>query len=115
MLGIYSSSSILLANNDIYIFGFAVMNEISDNYVLRMAGVYMISINTLWARAEVMPRWLIIITYILALGFFLFAEMLLEARFLFPVWVFLISVYILILNYRRKQDQESENILALDD
>jgi hypothetical protein len=115
MLGIYSSSSILLTNNDIYIFGFAVMNEISDNYVLRMAGVYMISINTLWARAEVMPRWLIIITYILALGFFLFAEMLLEARFLFPVWVFLISVYILILNYRRKQDQESENILALDD
>jgi hypothetical protein len=62
ILGIYSTLSNLLADNDIYIFGFAMMNEIGNNYILRMAGVYMTSINTLWARAEIMPRWLIIIT-----------------------------------------------------
>jgi hypothetical protein len=84
------------------------MSEIGDNYVLRMAGVYMTSINTLWARAEVMQRWLIILTYIVALGFLFFAGRLLLARYIFPAWVFLVSVYLLILNYRRTQDQESE-------
>jgi len=84
ILGIYTNFSHLLADNDIYIFGFAIMNEIINNYALRMAGVYMTSINTLWARAEVMPRWLIIITYIVALGFLFFADRLLAARYLFP-------------------------------
>ena len=111
IFGIYASASHLLVDNDIYIFGFAIMNEIINSYALRMAGVYMTSINTLWARAEVMPRWLIIITYIVALGFLFFAERLLAARYLFPAWVFLVSVYILFLNYRRTQDLESEDIL----
>jgi hypothetical protein len=111
ILGIYSTLSHLLADYDIYILGFSVMNEIINDYALRMTGVYMLSINTLWARADVMPRWIIIITYIMALGFLFFAGRLILARYLFPVWVFLISIYILILNYRRKQDQESENIL----
>jgi len=113
IFGIYASASHLLVDNDIYIFGFAIMNEIINSYALRMAGVYMTSINTLWARAEVMPRWLIIITYIVALGFLFFAERLLAARYLFPAWVFLVSVYILFLNYRRTQDQESEDILEV--
>ena len=113
ILGISTNFSHLLADNDIYIFGLAIMNEISNNYVLRMAGVYMISINTLWTRAEVMPRWIIILTYIVALGFLFFAGKLLVARYIFPVWVFLISVYILILNYRRTNDQESPDIIEV--
>jgi hypothetical protein len=114
LINIYTSASHLLDDNDIYVLGFAIMNEISNNYALRMAGVYMTSINTLWARAGVMPRWLIIITYIVAFGFLFFAERLILARYLFPVWVLITSVYILILNYRRTQDQESEDILSLD-
>ena len=114
MLGIYNSYSNLLADNDIYLFGFAIMNEIGNNYVLGMAGIYMTSINTLWARAKVMPRWIIIITYILAFIFLFFAGQLLLARYLFPAWVFMISVYILILNYRRSQDQERGEFIDLD-
>lgn len=115
MLTIYSSSSNLLADNDIYIFGFAMMNEIGDNYVLRMAGIYMTSINTLWVRAEIMPRWIIIITYLLAFLFLFFAGRLILARYLFPAWVLLMSVYILILNYRRTLDQDSNDGPSLKD
>jgi hypothetical protein len=97
-----------LVDDDIYIFGFALMNQIISNYTLRMAGVYMIAIGTLWARSGTMPRWLTIVTYILALGFLLAAGWAREARFIFPVWVFVVSVYILILNYRRTRDQEPE-------
>ena len=94
-----------LIDNDIYIFGFAFMNQIIGNYVVRMAGVYMLSIGSVWMRAEVMPLWLTIITFIVALGFLFFASEIREARFIFPAWVFLVSVYLLILNYRRSNEE----------
>ncbi len=62
-----------------------------------------------------MPRWLTIITYILALGFLLAAPRLREARFIFPVWVFVVSVYVLVLNYRRIHDQEGKDALSVDE
>jgi hypothetical protein len=104
-----------LADDDIYIFGFALMNQIVGNYALRMAGVYMTAIGTLWARSGVMPRWLTIVTYILALGFLLAAGWAREARFIFPAWVFVVSVYILILNYRRTHDHRGKDGPSLDD
>jgi len=93
------------ADSTVFIFGFAFINEIIGNYTLRMAGVYMLSIATLWTKTGGMPRWLTIITYIVALGFLLFAGSVREARYIFPGWVFLISVYILVLNYRRTHNQ----------
>lgn len=98
-----------MVDNQIYIFSFALMNEIIGNYGLRMAGVYMTAINSLWSKTGLMPRWLTIITYILALGFLVAAERFREARFLFPIWVFVVSIYILILNFRRTHDLEPES------
>jgi hypothetical protein len=43
----------LLTDNDIFIFAFMFMNKILGNYILRIAGVYMLSIGTIWTRAEV--------------------------------------------------------------
>jgi hypothetical protein len=53
------------------------------------------------ALGETAPRWIIIITYIVALGFLLFAGSIREARFVFPGWVLLVSAYILITNQRQ--------------
>lgn len=97
-----------LIDNRIFIFSFALMNEIIGNYALRMAGVYMTAINALWSKTGLMPRWITIVTYLLAFGFLVAAERIREARFLFPIWVFVVSVYILILNFRRTHDQEPE-------
>lgn len=110
ILSIYAIQSNLLVDNDVFIFGFGIMNELGNNYLLRMAGVYMLSINTLWARAGIMPRWMIIITYLLALAFLFFAPRLTLARYFFPIWVFLTSIYVLILNYRRTQEQVDEDM-----
>jgi hypothetical protein len=35
-----------------------------------------------------------------------------EARFIFPTWVLVVSVYILILNYRRSHEQEGQDALS---
>jgi hypothetical protein len=106
IFGTYAVAADVLVDNDIYIYGSVFMNQIIGNYFLRMAGVYMLSIGTLWTRTDVVPRWLVIVTYVVAVGFLLFASATRAARFVFPAWVFLVSVYILIMNYRRTQDQE---------
>ena len=107
VFGSFSLAADLLTDEDIFIFGFLFMNEILGNYVLRIAGVYMFSIGTIWARSEVMPRWLSLITYVLALIFLFFGGSIREARFIFPGWVFLSSVYILITNRRLRRREES--------
>ena len=100
-----SLAAVGLADDDVYVFGFALMNRIVGDYALRMAGVYMMAIGTIWTRSGIMPRWMTIITYVLALGFLLAAGWAREARFIFPVWVFVVSVYILVLNYRHRVEQ----------
>ncbi len=111
LLGVHFVATNLLVDNDIYIFGFTFMKEIIGTYAMRMAGVYMISVGTIWTRTGVMPRWLSIITFIVALGFLLFASTIRVARFIFPGWVFLVSAYVLIANYRldggRSVEQQS--------
>jgi len=82
------------------VFGILLMNEILGNFALRVAGLYMTAVGTLWYRTKLAPNWLITITYLLALGFLLAAERVREARYIFPLWVLAVSVYILILNYR---------------
>jgi hypothetical protein len=107
IFGTYALASTQIADNDVYIFGFMLANEFVGNYTLRMAGVYMFSIGTIWTRAEITPRWLSLITYLLALVFLFFAGSIREARFVFPGWVFLTSIFILITNRRLEQAEES--------
>lgn len=96
----YTMTEILDANNEIINIGLAMTNQIIGSYALRIAGVYMLSIGSLWLRAEHAPRWLIMLTFVIAISFVLFAGAFRGFRFLFPIWVFVVSVYILVLNYR---------------
>ncbi len=84
----------------VYIFGHSFMNEILADYTFRIIGVYMLSIATLWRKTDLMPRFIIIATYLLAILFIFFAVKIAEIRFVFPCWVFLVSVYILLNTYR---------------
>ena len=91
-------------NLDFAIFGFALMDEILVTYSLRIASVYMFSIGALWLRAKVVPRWLTIITVLVATGFLFLPTVIGAIRFIFPGWVLVVSIYILILNYRIEHD-----------
>ena len=108
MANMTSQGIIDIVSPDIYIFGVLLMNAIIGNFALRMAGLYMLAIGTLWTRTGLMPRWLTLITYFLALGFLVAAERIRDARFIFPAWVFFVSVYILVLNYRSTHEEEAD-------
>lgn len=81
-----------------YTFGRAVTYEIANVYAMKMAGVFMISTATISVRTRIMPRWVSLLTYVVALVLLLSTGFLAWAILLFPLWVLLISVYILIGN-----------------
>jgi hypothetical protein len=82
-------------------FGRAVMFQISNIYALRMAGVFMISLGTIWWRTGLMPRWLALITYLLAVTLLLVISRSLWITLVFPAWVAIIEVYALLANRKK--------------
>ena len=97
---LYASDPDLLAGNGVYSLALAISNRLNAVYAMRMAGAFMTVLGTIWVRTGVMPRWLALVTYLLA------AVLLISIGFtpwvvlVFPAWVFTISVAILVLNYR---------------
>jgi hypothetical protein len=77
-------------------FGRAVMLQISNVYALRMGGVFMLSLGTVWLRTGLMPRWLVVTTYLLALTMLVIVNLSLWVTLLFPAWVLAVSVHVLI-------------------
>jgi hypothetical protein len=96
----YAVESTKLIESGVYSFSRAVMYRISNVYAIRMAAVFMISIGTIWIRTEVMPRLLALLTYALALILLVTISYSLWVTMIFPGWVLVISIYILVLNLR---------------
>ncbi len=69
-----------------------------------MAGVFMISLGTIWIRTGVMHRTWGILTYALALVLLLSISYSVWVTLIFPGWVLAVSVYVLL---RKPPDQPS--------
>jgi hypothetical protein len=85
---------------DAYALNRRVMHLIFNTYAIKMAGVFMLSLATIWARTGVLPRWLALLTYALALTLLVSIAFSLWVTLIFPAWVLMISVYILVQNMR---------------
>ena len=101
IVGSYAVESTKLIESGVYTYSRAVMYRISNVYAIRMAGVFMISLGTIWIRTQVMPRLLAFLTYALALVLLVTISYSLWVTLIFPGWVLVISAYILVLNLRR--------------
>jgi hypothetical protein len=108
----YAANPELHDAGEIYAFGRALVGQFFTIYAMRMAGVFVISLGTIWLRTGVMPRWLSIITFIFALVLILSASLNLWMVMVFPAWVFIISSYILLLNLRASQSGTADGITA---
>ncbi len=78
----------------------AVMYRVTNVYAVKMASVFMMSLATIWVRTRVMPRWLALLTYALAVAVLLSPGSNLSLTLIFPAWVGAVSVYILVSNLR---------------
>jgi hypothetical protein len=86
----------------VYLFVRHVADRVFNGYAVKMAGVFMISLGTLWRSTGTMPRALSWTTYLLALVMLITFSTSLWMLLTFPAWVSLVSAYILITNLRAK-------------
>jgi hypothetical protein len=100
VLTIYALDPGFLEGSGIYVFSRVVIYKINTVYATRMAGMYMTVLGTIWVRTRVMPRWLALLTYGLALVLLFGVGFTTWVTMIFPAWVFLISVLIVISDYR---------------
>jgi hypothetical protein len=113
VLAAYAEGSNSLIGSSAYTVVRAATYRITNVYQVKMAGVFMLSLSTIWVRTRVMPRWLAFLTYALALGLLLGIASSLWVTLIFPAWVGAVSLYILVSNLRRSSaslpsGQESE-------
>jgi hypothetical protein len=86
----------------IYTFSRAVMFQILNIYTIRMEGVFMISLGTIWLRTGLMHRGWAFFNYALALILLLSISLSAWVTVIFPLWVLTISIAILIKNLHSK-------------
>ena len=79
-------------------FAVAFAYSIVNVYMVKMAGVFMISTSTVAVYTRFAPRWLAIAGYVLSLILLLGSYFLSWCFVVFPIWVFLISLFILMEN-----------------
>jgi hypothetical protein len=80
------------AGAEVAIFGQHLLITLSNTYALRMAGVFMISLGTIWLKTGLMPKWLIVVTYLVALSILIGSDLSIWVTVAFPVWVLLVSL-----------------------
>jgi hypothetical protein len=84
-----------MASNGLIYFARSAMLQISNVWGVRFAGVFMISLATIWIRTGLMPKWLAILTYLFAATLLIVVSRSLWVTLVFPAWVCGISVFIL--------------------
>jgi hypothetical protein len=97
-----------LIDSGIYTFARTVAYQITAVYAVRMAAVFMISTCTLAIRIAMFPRWMAFLGYALALLLLIRSGRLYWDPLVFPLWVLVISVYVLLANLRSKVGARSQ-------
>ena len=83
-------------------FGGSLAHALLTVYGMRMAAVFMISTATITLRYGVIPRWLGIAGYASALALLLGVNVVGWLELLFPLWVLLVSIHLLLESFRRQ-------------
>jgi hypothetical protein len=87
-----------LMDSGIYTFARTVAYQFGSVFAMRMAGVFMMSTCTLAIRSGMFPRWMAFLGYALALSLLLSIGRFYWTQLVFPLWVLMISVYVLLAN-----------------
>jgi len=91
-----SAASNELINTATFRFARAAAYIVVNVYAIKMAGVFMISTSTVVIYTGIAPRWIAILGYVLALILLIGSYYISWSVVVLPIWVFLISIHLLI-------------------
>lgn len=106
LLSSFAVQSKAMVESGVFAYGREVMFQVMNVYAIRMAGVFMLSLGTIWLRTGLMHRGWAFVTYALAFLLLVSIGFSLWVTLIFPGWVLAVSVYFLIRN-QRDQSQEA--------
>ncbi|WP_196805947.1 hypothetical protein [Terracoccus sp. 273MFTsu3.1] len=78
----------------------AVSTALLTTFGIRMAAVFTMVVTNLGRRAGIVPRWLVAVGFVVALVLLLAPPRTVWAVLLFPVWVLLLSLHLLVTSFR---------------
>ena len=78
----------------------AISSESMSIYAVRMAGMFLFVLGSIWTRTGLAPRWLAALTFASALLLLFTVSLNRWMVMVFPSWVLLLSIFILAKNYR---------------
>jgi hypothetical protein len=81
---------------ELYAFGRSSTQALISVYAMRMAAVFTLSVSTVGIRTAAMPRWVSYVGYVVALTLFVAADAFKWSQLVFPAWVLLVSVVLLL-------------------
>ena len=84
------------AHAEVVAFGKMIVVSAAKTYAIRMAAVFMISLATIWLKTGLMPRWLVVVSYLVALALLIAGDVSMWLTLAFPVWVLVVSALILL-------------------
>ena len=84
------------ADTNIWNFGIATTQTLVSVYAMRMAAVFTLSVSTVGLRTSAFPRWVSYVGYAVALLLMVAAGEHKWTQLVFPLWVLLLSVVILL-------------------
>jgi hypothetical protein len=102
-IGAVTSTSLLTMlagsdpNADLFAYGRSNTQTLVSVYAMRMAAVFTLSVSTVGLRTSGLPRWVSYLGYLVALTLLLAAGEHKWFQLLFPAWVLLVSVVILVI------------------
>ena len=76
-------------------FAQGLLVALSNTYALRMAAVFMMSLATIWLRTRLMPRGLVVLTYLVSLAVLVGSDVSKWMTITFPIWVLVVSLVML--------------------
>lgn len=95
-----------IVTSSTYLIGHSIVTQFFNLYGLKMAGVFLFSLATLWRRTGTMPRALAMLTYVVALAMLVSLSRNLWFALLFPAWILLLSLYMLISGRRAGRETD---------
>ncbi len=85
-----------------FTFARAITYEIMNVYAIKMAGVFMIATSTLALRTGFIARWISFLGYVVAVLLLLSSRYIESILMVFPLWVLLVSLHILVGDLRER-------------
>jgi len=83
-------------DNNLFAFGRSTTQTLISVYAMRMAAVFTLSVSTVGLRTSGLPRWVSYVGYLVALALIVASGEHKWFQLLFPAWVLLVSVVILL-------------------